>query len=244
MKTTLIQLSRLLAVGLLMSLTACKEPVLDEYPQILSLSLSGIPQQNITIDQAQHLITVVVPNNLPSLTLVPSFTLSPQAYLSPYWTKNQPVVFGWPSWYGNLVPDSMLSYARVDNQKHATEYTIRFTGNGLPLRIKPLPTPIVYDSKSTDYTIIVPVENYFGSPLVEYIALTPTGSPSPNWLGPGGGPMAYLAGSFDQLSISLSGYRVGPYEHPSFFLKPGLHDLDFWLTDGTKVHAQGYLLIQ
>lgn len=224
---------------------ACREPAIDESPQILNMRIEGISQENISIDQQQRRITVLLPSTLPALELFPSFTLSKQTHLAPYWTEGKKVIsligycpgnywngFDWTS----KSPEGLEITTVVSNQKQSISYTIQFKSIG-PLRLKTIPTPLVYDLNGPP-ELVVPVENYYGSSFVEYIAVTKTGSISPFWIGPGGGRLENCASLLNKLSIPLAGY-IG-----SIALKPGLHDLDLWLADGTKVHATGYILVK
>jgi hypothetical protein len=249
MKTKLlIDTLQLLVYGLVIVwLTSCKHdslPVaLDEQPQILFMSLPGIPQQNINIDQKTYTITVELPASLPALEMIPTFTLSQQANLHGDWADGKKAVslaYYCPATYyeWGLGAFKPIEPVRVDNLRHVSYYTIKLKSKGEALRLKPLLTPIIYDSKGKSYDIIVPVENYYGSSFIEYIAVTKTGSITPLWIGPGGGPMEYCAGLLNQVKIALAGYKG------SIALQPGLHDLDLWLADGTKVHATGVILVK
>lgn len=234
-------------VILICLLTACRqEPsiiALDEQPQVLSMSLPGIPQQNIRIDHQTHTISVELPASLPALEMIPTFTLSQQATLHGDWADGKKAIslaYYCPATYyewgmGAFKP---IEPVRVDNLVRVSYYTIKLKSKGEALRLKLLLTPILYDSKGTDYNILVPVENYYGSSFIEYISVTKTGSLAPLWIGPGGGPMEYCAVLLNQVKIALAGYKG------SIALQPGLHDLDLWLADGTKLHATGAILVK
>ena len=105
----------------------------------------------------------------------------------------------------------------------------------------------MYDSKGTNYDIIVPVENYYGSSAISYISVTKTGSAPPIWLGPGAGiSMEKCAHLLNKVAITLYVYRTENSEGKPIgsSLKPGLYDLGFMLNDGTKIIAAGYLLVK
>lgn len=224
-----------LLFGILLGLIACQDSI-DEPPQILGMSIPGIPPQNITIDQQQRVITVLLPNTLPSPELVPTFTLSRQAQLPPYWTAEKRTIsldkYCPCGGYASQQSASILELVtRVDNQNQTSSYTIRLNGSG-PLRLKPLQTPIIYDLKGTP-EIVVPVENYYTNSLVWTFSVTRTGSATPNFR-----IFGCICSRQNEIRIPLSGY-IG-----TATLKPGLHDLDLWLMDGTQVHVEGYILVQ
>ncbi|GAB4045028.1 hypothetical protein GCM10028774_66160 [Spirosoma jeollabukense] len=206
------------------------------------MSIEGIPQENISIDQQQKLITLVLPPTLPSLDLKPHFTFSPQAKLADEWVFHLDINFRcWTNsdgYIGNTATNGervlVKLVNRVDNKRQSSHYTVMLKRAG-PLRIKTLPAPTIYELSGISQ-VIVPAENVFGTPLIEFIAVTQTGALSPRWIGPGGGPMAYQL--LNGLKIPLAGYSG------TFSLKPGLHDLDLWLNDGTKVHTTGAILVK
>jgi hypothetical protein len=231
----------------LLCLTACQATV-DESPQILGLSIAGVPQQNIAIDQQHRRITVVLPAKLPSLELSPTFILSKQAQLAPYWTSGKKAIdLGkyCPCGYaGYRAPDSLAIQTTVSNKSQTTNYTIKLNSEG-PLRIGPLLEPVVYDTQLKNI-IYLPVENYYGSSYVQYLAVTPAGSASPNWIGVGDFCFDVCGGRLNQWGTWLDGYLVGGANGSPRVssLKPGLHDLDLSLADGTKVHATGAILVK
>jgi hypothetical protein len=228
-------------LGVLLGLTTCQEDI-DEKPQILDMRIEGIPQENITIDQDQRVITLVLPPTLPSLELKPHFTFFRQAKLADEWVI--PLDINCRCWtnpdgyIGNTATNGervlMKLVNRVDNKHQSSHYTLMLKRAG-PLRIKTQPAPTIYELSGISQ-VIVPAENVFGTPLIEYIAVTQTGALSPHWIGPGGGPMAYQ--QLNGLKIPLAGYSG------TLSLKPGLHDLDLWLVDGTTVHATGAILVK
>ena len=120
-------------------LTACKENI-DEKPQILGMSIEGIPQQNITIDQEQRRIMVIVPPTLPSLFLSISFSLSRQAELNPFWTEGKKGIdltgYCPSSIYSNgQLQDPYIELsALLTNKKQTSLYTVRLKSTG-PLQI-------------------------------------------------------------------------------------------------------------
>lgn len=237
----------LLFVGLLFCLTACKhipEPVaLDESPRILSMSLAGIPQENITIDHQVHTIIVQLPASLPALEMTPSFAASQQAQVSGDWgvgkkaislTNYCPCTYDEQGKVGLFNP---IEPVQVVNLTHTSYYTIQLKSMGDPLRIKRLTTPIIYDSKSENYNIVLPVENYYGSSFIQAIAVTKTGADKPFWIG-GNFCFEQCARLLNQIKIPLAGYKGTGSLHP------GLHDLDLWLADGTKIHAEGVIMVK
>lgn len=241
-------MTKWLLIALLSLSTACEQIPLDEPPLILSMNITGIPPQNISINQLRRLITVVLPATLPSLELVPSFTLSNQAYLSPYWTNGPKTISvakycpATSNWVGRS--SSLETVIQIDNQKQTSSYTIQLK-SAASLQIKPLTTPLVYDSKSTNYKVQIPVENYYGSAFIDGIALTKTGSDVLGWVG-GGNLMETCQGLLNKVEISLYGFRTGGVNGMpvGFLLEPGLYDLNLRLADGTEVHAVNYLLIK
>lgn len=260
MDTSSLKLNRLLllSAAVLLLLTSCKkepEPVaIDEQPRILSMSLPGILPENISIDHLAHTITVRLPSSLPALEMVPSFTVSQQTSVYGDWSTGKKTVslaYYCPCTYdeqGQVGLFKAIEPVRVDNLVRTSYYTLILKGNGAPVRIKPLQIPVVYEvitnNKPLYSPLSIPVENYYGSSFVQYIAVTKAGSLSPNWIGPGSSCMENCAGRLNEIVLSLTGYLVGPYENPSSSLKPGLHDLDLWLADGTKLHAKDYILVK
>jgi hypothetical protein len=236
----------LLFVGLLFWLAACKqepEPALDESPRILSMSLTGIPQENITIDQQAQAITVLLPASLAAFEMTPSFTVSRQAQVEGAWGRGERIISlakycpcdNNPE--GRVGQFKFIEPLQVVNRTHTSHYTIQLKTTGAPLRIKPLTTPIIADSKSEDYSVVLPVENNYGRGFVQAIAVTKTGADKPYWIG-GGFCFEICTGLLNQIKIPLAGYKG------TGSLRPGLHDLDLLLIDGTKLHVDGAILVK
>lgn len=212
---------------------------IDEQPKILTMSIPGVPPSNISIDEATHLITVVLPPSLPALDLIPSFTVSEQAKMNGEWGSGKAISFKDYCPCTNSIPTLVedVKGVRVDNLTHTSYYTITFKKQA-SLKLKTQVVPVVWDSGSNYYNIYFPVENYYGSSFVRLIAVTKTGSASPNWIGGGDGCFDVCSKRLNEMGISISGYRG------TFSLQPGIHDLDLLLLDGTILHASGAILVK
>lgn len=216
-------------------------------PQVLAVHLSGVPNENISIDQQKLQIIVLLPDTLSSLTLVPDLTLSKHANLLGSAIKI-PLDNYCPCPYGSPNGASRDIIQQIDLEQGSTtsHYKIVIRSQA-PLQLKPLKSPIVWDSKSTYYNIFFPVKNYYGSSYVRYIAVTKTGSLSPNWIGGGDGCFDVCSGRLNILGISISGYLMGNGSGDGVLipsLKAGLYDLDLWLVDDTKIHATAAILVK
>lgn len=203
------------------------------------MQIPGIPQESISIDEDKHLITVLLPPTLPALELVPTFTVSEQATMYGEWGKGKAISLTNYCACTNSIPTVLedTKEVRVNNLTHTTYYTITLKKQGI-LRLRPILTPITWDSKSNFYNIYFPVENYYGSSFVRLVAVTKTGSASPKWIGGGDGCFDVCAKRLNEMGISISGYRG------TGSLQPGIHDLDLLLLDGTVLHAANAVLVK
>lgn len=134
-------------------LLACKEPAIDEKPQILGMSIEGIPQENISIDQEKRVITVLSPPTMPSFVLEPTFTLSPQAHLSEKETISLanycPSILNWTG-----RSPSLSIVVKIENKKQVNGYTVQVK-SAAPYASHPLQHPLSITQKQSRIRITI-----------------------------------------------------------------------------------------
>ena len=171
MKLYLITCCCLLVVGLVISCRHAEpEPdfFADGVPRLKSVSFSGIPQENISIDQKSKIITVQMPSIILDRIAV-SMELTDKAE----WIEKGkyyivPNAFGCESCFQIILKD-------LSGQFDYTVYTIKTIANA-PLQVALLSQPITYsisigdDSERQD--IDIPMVNLYGNALPKEVHLT------------------------------------------------------------------------
>lgn len=214
----------------------------DEKPQILSVHIPGVPDENISIDQDKLTVSALLPDTLVSLKFSPAFKLSKRAEL----LGNPPTIdltTYCPCAFNLVTPNNPISQPVDLQQGSQTNHYRLILKSQAPLRFRPFKAPATWDYKS-DPVIYLPVANYYGADFAVSIAVTKIGSGKPIAIG-GEGCFDVCAGRLNQIGIPLSGYTSRDSTgNKASYLTPGLYDLDVSLADGTKAHAAGAILVK
>lgn len=194
---------------LFISIISCnRESTPSALPKILKMSIAGVPDEDITIDESNRKITVLLPPSLPSLQVMPSFLLTEGASVI-----GVPIDFSlFCPCTGSFSVSGVYTVPLIVNIKDSYRVVYEVTlKSKLPMKLIESSKTIVIEANPNQtpenfMVVYLPVENYLGSSPIVAISVAKIGQ-APNWIGAPDVCFNTCPTQLNKVGIPLYGYR-------------------------------------